>query len=38
LEVLKGKERFKNLPMIHLVIDTELDTLPEWKIRKIEKR
>jgi predicted kinase len=32
------KKRFKNLPITHLTIDTEYDTLPDWKIRKIEKR
>jgi predicted kinase len=32
------KKKFKNLPMIHLTIDTEFDTLPDWKIKKIEKR
>ena len=32
------KKRFKTLPMIHLTIDTEQDTLPGWKIKKIEKR
>jgi predicted kinase len=32
------KMRFKTLPIIHLTIDTEQDTLPGWKIRKIEKR
>jgi len=32
------KSKLKTLPMIHLTIDTEQDTLPEWKIRKIEKR
>ena len=32
------KKRFKLLPIIHLIIDTEVDTLPGWKIRKIEKR
>jgi predicted kinase len=32
------KKRFRNLPIIHLTIDTEYDTLPDWKIRKIEKR
>ena len=32
------KKRFKNLSMMHLVIDTEYDTLPDWKIREIEKR
>ena len=32
------RKKFKNLAMIHLVIDTEHDTLPDWKIRKIEKR
>jgi len=32
------KKRFKPLSIIHLTIDTEHDTLPDWKIRKIEKR
>jgi len=32
------KRRFKTLSIIHLTIDTEQDTLPGWKIRKIEKR
>ncbi len=33
---LKG--RFKSLPVIHLTVDTEYDTAPEWKIKRIEKR
>ena len=32
------KKQFKSLPIIHLTIDTEVDILPGWKIRKIEKR
>ncbi len=32
------KKQFKSLPIVHLAIDTEVDTLPGWKIRKIEKR
>ena len=32
------KKRFKTLSIIHLTIDTEYDTPPDWKIRKIEKR
>ena len=32
------KKRFKPLSVIHLTVDTEYDTLPDWKIRKIEKR
>jgi predicted kinase len=32
------KRKFKTLPILHLTIDTEQDTLPGWKIRKIEKR
>jgi predicted kinase len=32
------KNRLKTLPMIHLTIDTEHDTLPDWKVKKIEKR
>jgi predicted kinase len=36
LDALKRKS--VSLPMIHLIIDTEQDTLPEWKIRKIHKR
>lgn len=30
--------RLAPLPIIHLTIDTEYDTLPDWKITKIEKR
>ncbi len=32
------KKHFKLLSIIHLMIDTEVDTLPGWMIRKIEKR
>jgi hypothetical protein len=32
------KKRFKTLSIIYLTIDTECDTPPDWKIRKIEKR
>jgi predicted kinase len=32
------KKRFQALSIIHLTIDTERDTLPGWKIKKIEKR
>jgi predicted kinase len=32
------KKKFSNLSIIHLAIDTEQETLPGWKIRKIEKR
>ena len=32
------KNRFRTLSIIYLAIDTEYDTPPEWKIRKIEKR
>jgi len=32
------KKRFNALPIIYLTIDTERDTAPDWKIRKIEKR
>jgi predicted kinase len=32
------KKRLTMLFIIHLAIDTELDTLPDWKIKKIEKR
>lgn len=32
------KKRFQTLPIIYITIDTEYDTLPDWKIRKIEKR
>ena len=31
------KERFKAVPMIHLTIDTESNSLPDWKIKGIEK-
>jgi len=32
------KKRFQTLSIIYLRIDTEYDTPPKWKIRKIEKR
>jgi predicted kinase len=32
------KKKFKTLPIIYLTIDTEYDTLLDWKIRKMEKR
>ena len=32
------KKRFQTLPIIYLTIDTEYDTPPDWKIKKIEKR
>jgi predicted kinase len=31
------KRKFKNLSIVHLTIDTEQETLPGWKIKKIEK-
>jgi len=31
------KKRFKAVPMIHLTIDTEYNSLPDWKIKRIEK-
>ncbi len=36
IDDLKGK--FGSLPIIHMAIDTESDTAPEWKIGKIDKR
>jgi predicted kinase len=32
------KKKFKTLPIIYLTIDTEYDTLLDWRIRKIEKK
>ena len=32
------KKKIGPLPILHVVIDTEYNTLPDWKIRKIEKR
>jgi len=32
------KMKFKDLPIIHLTIDTEHDNPPDWKIRRIERR
>lgn len=32
------KKKFGSLSIIHLTIDTEYDTLPDWKTRKIMKR
>jgi len=31
------KKRYKTVGMIHLTIDTEHDSLPDWKIKRIEK-
>jgi predicted kinase len=31
------KRKFKTVPMIHLTIDTESNSLPDWKIKRIEK-
>jgi predicted kinase len=31
------KKRFKTVRMIHLTIDTEHDSLPDWKIKTIER-
>jgi predicted kinase len=31
------KRKFKKVPMIHLTIDTEHSSLPDWKIKRIEK-
>ena len=31
------KKQFKMLPVIYLTIDTEYDTPPDWKIKKMEK-
>jgi len=32
------KKRAGTIPIVHLTIDTEYDTAPDWKIKKIEKR
>lgn len=32
------KRRFKNLPILYLVIDTEQDAPSDWRVLKIEKR
>ncbi len=32
------KRKFKTLEIVYLTIDTEYDTSPDWKVRKIEKR
>jgi predicted kinase len=32
------KKRFKPLSIIYLTIDTEYDTLPDWKAKRIERR
>ena len=38
VNIVEIKGRFKKLPIIHLAIDTEYDTAPDWKIKKIDKR
>jgi predicted kinase len=32
------KRQFKKIPIVYLTIDTEYDTPPDWKIKKIEKK
>ncbi len=32
------KSHVRKVPIIHLTIDTEYDTPPDWRIRRIEKR
>ena len=38
IDTVELKKKFKTLPIVYLTIDTEYDTLLDWKIRKIEKR
>jgi len=38
IDIRDFKKKFTTLSIIHLTIDTESDTPPDWKIRKIEKR
>jgi len=38
VDVRSIKKEFTSLSIIHLTIDTEYDTLPDWKIKKIVKR
>ncbi len=38
IDIDELKRRVQDLSIIHLTIDTEYNTAPEWKIRKIEKR
>lgn len=38
IDTVDLKKRFQTLPIIYVSIDTEYDTPPDWKIRKIEKR
>ena len=37
VDIKELKKRFKTVRMIHLTIDTECDSLPDWKITMIEK-
>ena len=38
IDTVELKKKFKTLPIVYLTIDTEYDTLLDWKIRKIEKK
>ena len=38
IDTVALKKQFKTLPIIYLTIDTEYNTPPDWKIKKIEKR
>ncbi len=37
VDITDLKKRFKTVPMIHLTIDTEDNSLRDWKIKRIEK-
>jgi len=37
VDVKDLKKKFRTVRMIHVTIDTEYDSLPDWKIRMIEK-
>ncbi len=37
VDIKELKKKYNDVPMIHLMIDTESNNLPDWKIKRIEK-
>jgi len=37
VDIKELKKNLRTVPMIHLTIDTEYNSLPDWKIKRIEK-
>lgn len=38
IDLIELKKQFQTLPILYLIVDTEYDTPPDWKVKRIEKR